>query len=546
VADTQRTTGRVCQVLPAKAGKATPKEKIHQEESPMVKRAIVYSRVSTDAQERDGTSLETQERACLEYASSYQVVQTIRDTASGFTLDRPGIDHLRQLLRQGAADVVVAYAVDRLSRNQNHIGVLFDEVEQAGAKLEFVTENFEDTAIGRFILAARAFIAEVEREKIAERTMRGKEERARSGKLPQGTGKGCYGYTYNQMTGQRMLNDYQAAVVARIFEEFLSRKSIVSIANLLNDEGIPTFNAGKWHAPTVYHVLRNETYTGRTLYRRTTVQQVREPATGKKRRKVALRDSNEWIEIPDVTPAIVGADIFAAAQQILDDPERRRRGKRKREYGLSGRLRCLRCGRAMVGQTLQDRYKYYKCRRSYAGPHHDRCDAVYVRAGDLEAAVKQEISQVLANPERILEEHMRLITAAGSVQCSTDLIRQMEHIDKKRRRLVKLYEMGEIEEEYFEAELAVLKNQRDEIDERLSQSCTPTSLPALIDLESACKGVRGWIERAEGENISLLLDALQIGIRAEKGRGELSGVIPDYASTCDNAHVCSVVKYFTI
>src|SRR5688500_16756784 len=92
-------------------------------------RAIVYSRVSTDAQERDGTSLDTQERAGLElaHAAGWSVVECIRDTASGFTLDRPGIARVRRLLRQGAADVVVPYAVDRLSRNQNHIGVLFDE-----------------------------------------------------------------------------------------------------------------------------------------------------------------------------------------------------------------------------------------------------------------------------------------------------------------------------------------------------------------------------------------------------------------------------------
>ena len=95
-------------------------------------KALVYSRVSTDAQERDGTSLDTQERACVEYAQTngWSAVEIIRDTASGYTLDRPGIEHVRQLLRQGEIDVVVAYAVDRLSRNQNHIGVLFDEVEQ--------------------------------------------------------------------------------------------------------------------------------------------------------------------------------------------------------------------------------------------------------------------------------------------------------------------------------------------------------------------------------------------------------------------------------
>jgi len=145
-------------------------------------RAIIYSRVSTDAQERDGTSLDTQERACLELAAvrGWSVVQCVRDAASGYDLDRPGIEGVRSILRRGDADVVLSYAVDRLSRNQNHIGVVLDEVEQAGAQLEFVTERFEDTAIGRFILAARAFIAEVEREKFAERTMRGKAERARS------------------------------------------------------------------------------------------------------------------------------------------------------------------------------------------------------------------------------------------------------------------------------------------------------------------------------------------------------------------------------
>ena len=180
-------------------------------------RAVVYSRVSTDAQERDGSSLDTQERASREYvdANRWALAESIRDTASGFSLDRTGIERLRLLLRQDSVDVVVAYAVDRLSRNQNHIGVLFDEVEQAGAQLQFVTEKFEDTAIGRFILAARAFIGEVEREKISERTMRGKAERARTGKIPQGTGKGIYGYRYIQETGQRKINEDQAVIVKR-------------------------------------------------------------------------------------------------------------------------------------------------------------------------------------------------------------------------------------------------------------------------------------------------------------------------------------------
>ena len=155
-------------------------------------RALVYSRVSTDAQERDGTSLDTQERACVEYAQakSWVVAETIKDTASGSNLDRPGIERVRQMLSQGFVDVVLAYAVDRLSRNQIHIAVLLDDIEKVGAALEFVTEDFENTPVGRLILNVRAFAGEVEREKIAERTMRGKLERARAVKLPPGDWEG--------------------------------------------------------------------------------------------------------------------------------------------------------------------------------------------------------------------------------------------------------------------------------------------------------------------------------------------------------------------
>src|SRR5215210_5119177 len=234
-------------------------------------RAIVYSRVSTDTQEREGTSLDTQERACLDFArqQDWQAVDSVRDAASGFSLDRPGIERVRQLLRAGAVDVVLAYAVDRLSRNQNHIGVLVDEIQQAGARLEFVTERFEDTAVGRFILAARAFVGEVEREKMGERTTRGKLERARSGRIPQAYGLGCYGYVYSRATGQREIEPYEAEVVRRIFARYAETRSFDRVSYELNEDGIRAFDGGRWHPVTVRRILKNESYTGRLIYRRT-------------------------------------------------------------------------------------------------------------------------------------------------------------------------------------------------------------------------------------------------------------------------------------
>lgn len=75
-------------------------------------RVVTYSRVSTDAQEKEGTSLDTQERECLEYvqANGWQVIDCIRDTSSGYNLVRPGIQKLRIMLQEGSIDGVVSYA----------------------------------------------------------------------------------------------------------------------------------------------------------------------------------------------------------------------------------------------------------------------------------------------------------------------------------------------------------------------------------------------------------------------------------------------------
>src|SRR4051812_46478459 len=233
-------------------------------------RAITYARVSTDAQERDGTSLDTQERACLQFARQrgWHVVESIRDTASGFSLDRPGMERVRRLIRDGAADVVVSYAVDRLARNQTKLAVLLDEAEEAGVALECVTEKVEDSPLGKLVMSLRAFAAEVEREKIVERTTRGKLERARSGRIPQAFGRGCYGYTYNPATGQREIEPYQGEVVRRIFTRFTELRSFDRVCTELIRDGITTFDGGHWYPIGVRRVLENESYVGRLIYRR--------------------------------------------------------------------------------------------------------------------------------------------------------------------------------------------------------------------------------------------------------------------------------------
>src|SRR5262245_7592087 len=96
-------------------------------------RAAIYCRVSTTDQEREGTSLETQEAACRQYAQSHgyavSEAHVYREAYSGGEFhDRPRLGDLRAALRDRQLDVVIGYAVDRLSRDQVHIWLLLDEV----------------------------------------------------------------------------------------------------------------------------------------------------------------------------------------------------------------------------------------------------------------------------------------------------------------------------------------------------------------------------------------------------------------------------------
>jgi site-specific DNA recombinase len=448
------------------------------------------------------------------------------------------------MIRRGSVDVVLAYAVDRISRNQNHIGVIFDEAERFGVKLDFVTEKFEDTAVGRFILNVRAFVAEVEREKIAERTMRGKAERARQGKLPQGTGAGCYGYDYNPATGRRTANKYQALVVQQIFKRYLQTRSFSAVAQELNDAKVPSFKGGRWYPLTIRRVTMNETYTGRTVYRRTKRIMVRDGSTGRTKTQVIQQADTEWIEVKGASPRIVEDDIWRRVQVVLNDPERAQKGKSGRFYPLRGRTKCGLCDSAMVGQTLMVKgkaYRYYRCRHAYDRNTGRECSARYVRGDRLESAIWREVKRVLSNPLLVKQELQKQERLVAPVDQIAELNGALAKLDDREARLVRLYSMGSVSVEAIDNQTREIANEREVIEIQIA-SIQPVSLTEIdsvntADLSRVCSLVNRWLDGASDEDRVLALDALQVSVKARKDGAELNGVIPiDPPSFIESAH----------
>src|SRR5215204_2223145 len=102
------------------------------------KRAVLYARVSTDEQTRSGYSLAQQIEALREYAAreGYKILEEILDPSqSGASLERPGMDHVRDLVAAGGVSVVLAQDRDRFAREPAYHYLLRREFEEHGTKI---------------------------------------------------------------------------------------------------------------------------------------------------------------------------------------------------------------------------------------------------------------------------------------------------------------------------------------------------------------------------------------------------------------------------
>lgn len=276
-------------------------------------RAHIYCRVSSQGQE-DGSSLDTQEAACRAWAEERGLVvaSAVREVWSGGDRHRPELDALLGCLLPG--DVVLAYALDRLSRSQVDTAILIDRIEGAGATLALVTEDFERSATGTFLRNAKAFVAEMEREKIKARTWAGLRARVASGKPLPGA-KAPYGYRWDDAAKSRLVHDPETAGVVRfIFDRALEGVALRQISHLLAEQGIPApSGAALWHASSIRELLRRPTYTGTVVTCATKRERqanggtVRRPATAEER-----------VILPGIAEPIVTPEEFAAVAAGLE------------------------------------------------------------------------------------------------------------------------------------------------------------------------------------------------------------------------------------
>jgi site-specific DNA recombinase len=325
-------------------------------------RVVIYARYSSDKQ--SDASIEDQIRTCRARIDregwTFQTAYTDH-AISGANRLRPGYQKLLEDARAGDFDIVVAEALDRLSRDQEDTAALYKNLSFSDVKLITLSEG----EISELQVGFKGTMNALFLKDLAQKTRRGLEGRVRQGKSGGGL---SFGYDIvvehdrrgEPIRGGRKINEVEAAIVRRILTEYADGQAPRAIAITLNKDGIPGPRGGEWGPSTINGnttrgsgILNNELYVGRLVWNR--MRFIKDPKTGQ---RVSRPNPSAALVIEDVPDLRIVSDELwtrVRARQLsirhagpAVTAERPFWDKQRPRYLVTGIAKCGSCGASYV------------------------------------------------------------------------------------------------------------------------------------------------------------------------------------------------------
>ena len=219
----------------------------------------------------------------------WRIIEEYTDHAiSGASLLRPGIQAMIADALQGRFQIVLAEAIDRLSRDQEDIAHIYKRTRFASVRIVTLSEgDVNELHIGLKGTMGALFLKD-----LADKTRRGLRGRVEAGKSGGGN---SFGYDVVRrlddeglpVRGERKINAAQAGIVRRIFNDYAAGKAPQAIAKQLNKEAVAGPSGTDWGPSTIHGnpdrgtgILNNELYVGKLVWNR--LRYIKDPETGKR------------------------------------------------------------------------------------------------------------------------------------------------------------------------------------------------------------------------------------------------------------------------
>lgn len=414
-------------------------------------RVALYPRVSGHDQE-DNYSIPEQIERMKKYCESrdWMVYKIYTDSVqSGADMDRPGLQSMIKDIENGKIDMVLVYKLDRLSRSQKDTLYLIEDVfEKHDVGFTSMTENFDTSSpFGKAVLGVLAVFAQLERDKITERTTMGKKARAAEGKWH---GSKWVPIGYNYENGLLQVNEYEKMQILEIANMVLAGTPIRTVANIVTDKGY-RHKYGEWDAKAIKRVLANPVNLG------------------------LIRDGEHLH--PGLHDAIIDQETYDAIQLLMD--ERRNKygtGYKPHKSLLAGFLFCKHCGGRYARQGNGEGKYYYSCysrnksqKKMIKDPN---CKNKNYTAGALDTAILLEINKLALDPEYVqtVRENKPKNDVNEKIKSITS---EIEKINSQISKMMDLYALGSMDMDMISSKVADLNKTKIALQKELESLDVP-------------------------------------------------------------------------
>ncbi|MBK8204979.1 MAG: recombinase family protein [Bdellovibrionales bacterium] len=305
------------------------------EEKNVSKDCVLYARVSSKEQEREGYSIDAQVRLLREYAqkSSLRIIEEYIDVESAKTSSRQNFSKMLEFFKLDAklkdeshrCRILLVEKTDRLYRNIKDWTTMDDYDLQIHLVKEGEVLGKESKSQSKFMHGIRVLMAKNYIDNLSEEVLKGMIEKARKGIYP---GKAPLGYVNVECGDTKLIqvDPYYGPIIRRLFERYSTGNfSLKEITNFIEEEGLVYKKSGaKVHKSVIYTTLTNPIYYGEFLFRGEQYKGSHEP--------------------------LISRDLFDQVQSVLKIRGKNKTKIQKHNWAFQGLIRCGHCDSALTAE----------------------------------------------------------------------------------------------------------------------------------------------------------------------------------------------------
>jgi DNA invertase Pin-like site-specific DNA recombinase len=447
----------------------------------------------------------------------------IDKNVSGASLDRPALDRLRDAVAAKLYDIVIVHSPDRWTRGGEMDSLILEqELKKGGARLVFVSGNYEDSPEGRLARGVQDKVSQYEREKFRERARRCRRRKSREGHP-----HACHppdGYKYEGhkfgKKGEYVIVEVRAKIVRLIFTKTAAGMTNAALAIWLNEQGVPTHSAylglktkrgvHVWYPNSVTQVLEKKAYLG------------------------VMMQNGEEIRIPP----IITRELWKRAHDALALHKAGCVGRPPREYELSGLIWCARCGHRCSTFPEKGEDAAYRCNHIDPANRAIRyCHAPGIRKSVIEPLVWAAIWNAVCDPGLLWQLIEAYHERVSGPPAKKDPV--MLRIDRARRNLAlkeRIFKDPDKPVSYEEAKADLEAARRELAQAQIAGGAAVAVMPLRRDVEAAAAAFRRMrVKLTAFEDRREALQLLVAKILFEEGHAEIHCHLP---AAAENYNSC--------